>query len=88
MELICQHLQPFIPPLLLDPFGNYVVQGCLRLNCDTQFIINAVINKLSLIVQGRFGARAVRGILESESISSFQQVDYQCSKVSTVYTAC
>ncbi|KAI8884416.1 ARM repeat-containing protein, partial [Backusella circina FSU 941] len=74
MNLICQHLQPFIPPLLLDPFGNYVVQGCLRLNCNTQFIINAVVDKLAVIVQGRFGTRAVRGILESEFITQSQQI--------------
>ncbi|KAF8266603.1 hypothetical protein EI94DRAFT_1772066 [Lactarius quietus] len=30
INLIAQHLRPYAPPLLLDQFGNYVIQCCLR----------------------------------------------------------
>ncbi|CEP19852.1 hypothetical protein [Parasitella parasitica] len=73
IQIVCVHIQPFIPPLLLDQYGNYVVQCCLRLDGDTQFIINAMVEKFLHIAQGRFGARAMRGILESNLITSSQQ---------------
>lgn len=74
IQIVCVHIQPFIPPLLLDQYGNYVVQCCLRLDGDTQFIMNAMVEKLLHIAQGRFGSRAMRGILEGSLITSSQQV--------------
>ncbi|KAL9538344.1 hypothetical protein MBANPS3_011001 [Mucor bainieri] len=74
IQIVCAHIQPFIPPLLLDQYGNYVVQCCLRLNGDTQFIMNAMVEKFLHIAQGRFGARAMRGILEGSLITSSQQI--------------
>lgn len=74
IQIVCAHIQPFIPPLLLDQYGNYVVQCCLRLNGDTQFIMNAMVEKFLHIAQGRFGARAMRGILEGSLITSAQQI--------------
>ncbi|RUS12683.1 armadillo-type protein, partial [Endogone sp. FLAS-F59071] len=39
IHLITTHLNAYIPPLLLDQFGNYVVQCCLRLGAArNQFI--------------------------------------------------
>ncbi|CEI99779.1 hypothetical protein RMCBS344292_13860 [Rhizopus microsporus] len=76
IELIRQHLQPYIPPLLLDQFGNYAVQCYLRLgqDADNSFIFDAMVEKLMSIAQGRFGARSMRGILESEYVTENQKI--------------
>ncbi|KAI8978914.1 armadillo-type protein [Pilobolus umbonatus] len=75
VEIIHQSLRPYIPPLLLDQFGNYAVQCCLRPNNhdNNQFIFDSIVEKLMSIAQGRFGARSVRGILESEHTTLDQQ---------------
>lgn len=77
IDLIRKHLKPYIPPLLLDQFGNYAVQCCLRLGEpeNTQFIFDAMVEKVMSISQGRFGARSMRGILESEYVTANQQVE-------------
>lgn len=77
INLISQYLKPYIPPLLLDQFGNYAVQCCLRLGepNQTQFIFDAMVEKVMSISQGRFGARSMRGILESEFVTLNQQVE-------------
>jgi hypothetical protein len=74
--LISHHLKPYIPSLLLDQFGNYAVQCCLNLGDPDriQFILDAIVEKLMTIAQGRFGARAMRGILENENVTLEQQV--------------
>lgn len=76
IQLIHQYLKPYIPPLLLDQFGNYAVQCCLRLGGPekTQFVFDAMVEKVMSISQGRFGARSMRGILESEFVTANQQV--------------
>ncbi|KAI7907837.1 armadillo-type protein [Cokeromyces recurvatus] len=75
VHIINTHLQPYIPPLLLDQFGNYAVQCCLRINDlqSSQFVFDAMVEKLMTIAQGRFGARSMRGILESEYATSYQK---------------
>ncbi|OBZ85194.1 Pumilio domain-containing protein C56F2.08c [Choanephora cucurbitarum] len=75
IHLIQQHLQPYVPPLLLDQFGNYAVQCFLRLGDleKAQFVFDAMVEKLMNIAQGRFGARSMRGILESEYITVDQK---------------
>ncbi|KAJ3097495.1 hypothetical protein HDU97_004788 [Phlyctochytrium planicorne] len=66
MELIANALLPYTPPLLLDPFGNYVVQCCLRFGFPrNQFIFDAMEAKVVEVGTGRFGARAMRACLES-----------------------
>ncbi|KAF9932580.1 hypothetical protein FBU30_007882, partial [Linnemannia zychae] len=73
-ELICKHVRPYTPPLLLDQFGNYVVQCCLRLGQSRNgFIFEAMADKFWEIAQGRFGARAMRASLESQHASKRQQ---------------
>jgi hypothetical protein len=75
IHLICFHLRPYIPALLLDQFGNYVVQCCLGLGPElNQFIFDAVVEKCWEIAQGRFGARAMRATLESPHVTKRQQV--------------
>lgn len=74
MEVIVEALRPFAPALLLDQFGNYVIQCCLRLGVEqNQFIFDAIASKTLEIGQGRFGARATKACLESPYISKDQQ---------------
>ncbi|KAI0262864.1 hypothetical protein BC834DRAFT_939187 [Gloeopeniophorella convolvens] len=72
--LIAQHLRPYSPPLLLDQFGNYVIQCCLRFGQPANdFIFDAMADRLWEIAQGRFGARSMRACLESPNITISQQ---------------
>ncbi|CAO1629938.1 unnamed protein product [Parajaminaea phylloscopi] len=80
--LIAQHLRPYIPPLLLDQFGNYVVQCVLPYGSDpataddhlnSSFVFDAMVDRCWEIAQGRFGARSMRACLESPHASSLQR---------------
>ncbi|THU99333.1 hypothetical protein K435DRAFT_964457 [Dendrothele bispora CBS 962.96] len=72
--LIAQNLRPYAPPLLLDQFGNYVVQCCLRFGAPANdFIFDAIVDRMWEIAQGRFGARSMRACLESPHITISQQ---------------
>ncbi|KIJ44131.1 hypothetical protein M422DRAFT_143127, partial [Sphaerobolus stellatus SS14] len=74
IALVAQHLRPYTPPLLLDQFGNYVVQCCLRFGAPADdFIFDAIIDRLWEVAQGRFGARSIRACLESTNVSLSQQ---------------
>ncbi|KAI0080584.1 hypothetical protein K474DRAFT_211692 [Panus rudis PR-1116 ss-1] len=74
IALVTQHLRPYVPPLLLDQFGNYVVQCCLRFGAPaTDFLFEAMVDRLWEIAQGRFGARSMRACLESSHITLSQQ---------------
>lgn len=68
-------MRPYVPPLLLDQFGNYAVQCCLRLgDGNNQFIFDAMVEKLLNVAQGRFGARAMRGTLDNQHVTLNQKV--------------
>lgn len=72
--LIVQNLRAYAPPLLLDQFGNYVVQCCLRFGAPANdFIFDAMVDRMWEIAQGRFGARSMRACLESPHITLSQQ---------------
>ncbi|ORZ20434.1 hypothetical protein BCR42DRAFT_207817 [Absidia repens] len=74
INVVCKHIQPYVPALLLDQFGNYVVQCCLALGPDiNQFIFHAIVDNCWEIAQGRFGSRAVRATLESPHVTRQQQ---------------
>ncbi|KAF8520221.1 hypothetical protein BU17DRAFT_46904 [Hysterangium stoloniferum] len=74
MSLIAQNLRPYAPPLLLDQFGNYVVQCCLRFGAPAnEFVFDAMIDRLWEVAQGRFGARSVRACLENPHVTMSQQ---------------
>ncbi|GBE82397.1 hypothetical protein BKA93DRAFT_814965 [Sparassis latifolia] len=74
VAIITQNLRPYVPPLLLDQFGNYVVQCCLRFGAPaTDFLFDAMVDRLWEIAQGRFGARSMRACLESTNITLSQQ---------------
>lgn len=75
MQLIRDNIKSYVPLLLLDQFGNYVVQCCLNMGeKENQFIFDAIVDKCWEIGQGRFGARAVRAILENPKLTKEQQV--------------
>ncbi|KAG6872809.1 hypothetical protein C0995_006408 [Termitomyces sp. Mi166 len=74
VALIAQNLRAYAPPLLLDQFGNYVVQCCLRFGSPANdFIFDAIIDRMWEVAQGRFGARSMRACLESPHITLSQQ---------------
>ncbi|PPR01218.1 hypothetical protein CVT24_006045 [Panaeolus cyanescens] len=74
IALIAQHLRAYAPPLLLDQFGNYVVQCCLRFGAPANdFIFDAIVDRMWEVAQGRFGARSMRACLESPHITINQQ---------------
>ncbi|KAG6813626.1 hypothetical protein H0H92_009243 [Tricholoma furcatifolium] len=74
VALIAQNLRAYTPPLLLDQFGNYVVQCCLRFGAPANdFIFDAIVDRMWEVAQGRFGARSMRACLESPHITISQQ---------------
>ncbi|KZT03494.1 uncharacterized protein LAESUDRAFT_659487 [Laetiporus sulphureus 93-53] len=74
VAIVTQNIRPYVPPLLLDQFGNYVVQCCLRFGPPaTDFLFDAMVDRLWEIAQGRFGARSMRACLESSHITVSQQ---------------
>jgi len=74
IQYIVNGLKKYTPPLLLDQFGNYVIQCCLRLGTqNNQFIFDAIVAKCKDIGPGRFGARAIRACLESQHTTKRQQ---------------
>ncbi|KAF6764874.1 pumilio/RRM domain-containing protein [Ephemerocybe angulata] len=74
VALIAQNLRAYAPPLLLDQFGNYVVQCCLRFGYPSNdFIFDAMVDRMWEVAQGRFGARSMRACLESPHITINQQ---------------
>lgn len=74
IDAIVDGLRAYTPPLLMDQFGNYVVQCCLRLGSDkSQFVFDAICAKMWDLGQGRFSARAMRACLESQYTTPAQQ---------------
>jgi protein JSN1 len=74
VSLIAQNLRAYAPPLLLDQFGNYVIQCCLRFGEPANdFIFDAIVDRMWEVAQGRFGARSMRACLESPHITVNQQ---------------
>jgi protein JSN1 len=74
IKAIVEGLRSYAPALLLDQFGNYVIQCCLRLGEHrNQFIFDAMSNRCWELGQGRFGARAMKACLESQHTTKAQQ---------------
>jgi Pumilio-family RNA binding repeat len=71
---IVECLRIYAPALLMDQFGNYVIQCCLRLGSfSNQFIFDAIASRVWEIGQNRFGARATKACLENEFTTQNQQ---------------
>jgi protein JSN1 len=74
ISLIAKHLRPYIPGLLLDQFGNYVVQCCLPWQQPlNDFVFDAMVDRCWEIAQGRFGARSMRACLEKDTVTDQQR---------------
>ncbi|KAJ5320985.1 hypothetical protein N7476_003987 [Penicillium atrosanguineum] len=74
MNMIVDALRPYVVPLFLDQYGNYVLQCCLRFGTPfNDFIFETMLSRMWEISQGRFGARAMRACLESHHASKDQQ---------------
>ncbi|EKM59338.1 uncharacterized protein PHACADRAFT_86495 [Phanerochaete carnosa HHB-10118-sp] len=74
VALVTQNLRPYVLSLLLDQFGNHVVQCCLRFGSPTtDFLFEAMDGHLWRIAQGLFGARSMRACLESSHVTVSQQ---------------
>lgn len=73
VQIIGQNLRPYIPGLLLDSFGNYVVQCCLPWSSFNDFVFDAMVDRCWEIAQGRFGARSMRACLENHNVSKRQR---------------
>lgn len=74
IESIVKSLKSYVPALLLDQFGNYVIQCCLRLGDHrNQFIFDAMVIRCWDLGQGRFGSRAMKACLESQYTNKAQQ---------------
>ncbi|TKY90500.1 hypothetical protein EX895_000498 [Sporisorium graminicola] len=70
--IIAQHIRPYVPPLLLDQFGNYVVQRLIPFGSPhSDFIFEAMVDRCWEVAQGRFGSRSMRACLESPQVPQF-----------------
>ncbi|SNX81581.1 related to JSN1 - RNA-binding protein (pumilio family) [Melanopsichium pennsylvanicum] len=70
--IIATHIRPYVPPLLLDQFGNYVVQRLIPFGSgQVDFIFDAMVDRCWEIAQGRFGSRSMRACLESVGLRTF-----------------
>ena len=74
MGMIVSNLQPYVVPLFLDQYGNYVLQCCLKFGSPfNDFIFESMLSQMWEIAQGRYGARAMRACLESHHSTKEQQ---------------
>jgi hypothetical protein len=74
MQMLLFNLRPSTPSLLKDPFGNYVIQACLKLGAHRdQFVFDTMYLKCLEVGRGKFGARAMRACLESQYATKKQQ---------------
>lgn len=73
-DLITMNLRPFAPPLMCDSLGNYVCAGTLRFGAPySDYVYDAMIDRMWDIAQNRFGARCMRTCLESPHTTLYQK---------------
>lgn len=70
---IANSIKPYLVALLHDQFGNYVIQCCLMLGSQNQFIVDGFCLRLLDIARNRFGARAMKSCLETAHFSLIQK---------------
>lgn len=74
-KIITDNLRSFAPPLMCDSLGNYVCAGTLRFGSPfSDYVFDAMVDRLWDIAQNRFGARCMRTCLESPFTSLYQKV--------------
>ncbi|TCD65406.1 hypothetical protein EIP91_002705 [Steccherinum ochraceum] len=60
VALVTANIRPYVPPLLLDQFGNYVVQCCLRFGApSTDFLFEAMSSNITLSQQRRIATAII-----------------------------
>ncbi|CAH2450561.1 RNA-binding proteins [Komagataella phaffii CBS 7435] len=70
MDIIVRSLKPYTTSLFNDQYGNYVLQCCLKFNSPwNDFIFESILSDFLEISRGRYGARAIRTILESDLVT-------------------
>jgi protein JSN1 len=73
-QIVTSHLRPFAPPLMCDSLGNYVCAGTLRFGPPhSEYVFDAMIDRMWDIAQNRFGARCMRTCLESPHTPLYQK---------------
>lgn len=76
-SMIAANLRPFAPPLMCDSLGNYVCAGTLRFGAPhSDYVFDAMADRMWDIAQNRFGARCMRTCLESPHTSLYQKVSF------------
>ena len=74
MAIVAQSLRPYVPALLLEGYGNYVVSTAMCMGApSTDFIFDAACDRTWEIAQGRFGARSLRTCLDHARTTSSQR---------------
>ena len=74
IEKIVSAVKPYTPLLLLDQYGNYVVQCCLRFGAQyNNFMYDAMIKRCADLAIGRYGSRSMRTCLESKFATKVQK---------------
>lgn len=72
---VAKGVYEYCTPLFNDQFGNYVIQCVLKFGFPwNNFIFESIVSNFWIIVQNRYGARAVRACLEAHDIITQEQV--------------
>jgi hypothetical protein len=89
MDEIVKSLTPYTPLLLLDQFGNYVIQCCLKMGSTrNQFIFDAMASRPLELGQGRFSARAMKTCLDHPNTTKEQQKQVSLAIVQNCVQLC
>ena len=63
IKLVSEGVNDYCTPLFNDQFGNYVIQCVLKFGFPwNDFIFQSIISNFWIVVQNRYGARAVRAL--------------------------
>lgn len=74
IKLVSEGVNDYCTPLFNDQFGNYVIQCVLKFGFPwNDFIFQSIISNFWIVVQNRYGARAVRACLEAHDIVTTEQ---------------
>ncbi|EDO16583.1 hypothetical protein Kpol_520p3 [Vanderwaltozyma polyspora DSM 70294] len=74
IKLVANGVRDYCTPLFNDQFGNYVIQCVLKFGFPwNNFIFENILSNFWVIVQSRYGARAVRACLEATDIVTKEQ---------------
>ncbi|KAH7587959.1 Eukaryotic RNA Recognition Motif (RRM) profile [Nakaseomyces glabratus] len=82
MDFITKGIQDYCTALFNDQYGNYVIQGVLTFGFPwNSFIFENIMSNFWVIVDNKFGVRAVRACLEANGHMSKEQELLLCSMI-------